>query len=304
VIRRRRWQRMTNMGIINCALPPLDTKIVPPWNLTPEVLNQRIGPGEAAFAVPWEQLTAAQQEFQATKMAIHAAMIDRVDREIGRVLEQLKAMNAYDNTVIFFVSDNGASAEQMIRGDEHDPTAPLGSAQSYVCLGPGWSSAANTPLRLHKAWVHEGGIATPLIVHWPAGISARGAWRHDVTHLIDLAPTLVALAGGTWPAAWAGQPVPPPPGRSLVPAFTQDGAVKHDYLWWFHEGHRAVRQGDWKLVSNAGKGPWELYDLRTDRCESNDLAAQHPAKVHELAALWARGQEEFRGRAVGAQHAD
>jgi len=298
VIRQRRWQRMKTLGLVNCALPKLDSDIVPGWNLKPEVLKKRIGPGEAAWAVPWEQLTAEQKEFQAIKMAIHAAMIDRVDREIGRVLEQLKAMNVYDNTAIFFVSDNGASAEQMIRGNGHDRTAPLGSAATFICLGPGWSSAANTPLRLHKSWVHEGGISTPLIVHWPEGITARGEWRHDVGHLVDLAPTLMELASGQWPETWAGKPVPAHPGRSLVPAFTKDGSVSRDYLWWSHIGNRALRVGDWKLVAKGKTGPWELYDLRTDRCESNNLAAKYPDKVKDLSAWWERSQDEFRAQAL------
>ena len=293
VIRQRRWQRMTELGVINCALSKLDSEIVPAWNLKPEKLKEQIGPGEAAFAVPWDQLTTGQKEFQATKMAIHAAMVDRVDREIGRVLEQIKTMNAFDNTVIFFASDNGASAEQMIRGGGHDRTAPLGSAKSFICIGPGWSSAANTPLRLHKSWVHEGGISTPLIVHWPAGIAARGEWRHDPGHLVDLAPTLLELAGGQWPDKLDGFVVPPRPGRSLVPAFAKDGTVTHDYLWWSHIGNRALRAGDWKLVAKGAEGPWELYDLRTDRSESSDLAAKHPEKVQELAKLWEHSQAEF-----------
>ncbi len=182
-------------------------------------------------------------------MAIHAAMIHRMDSEIGRVLDQLKAMGAVDNTLIFFLSDNGASAEQMIRGDGHDRTAPPGSAKSFLCIGPGWSSAANTPFRLHKSWVHEGGITTPLIVHWPQGIAARGELRHDPGHLIDLAPTILEVAGGKWPPTLAGRPVPPPPGKSLVPALAKDGSVTHDYLWWYHIGNRAIRMGDWKLVA-------------------------------------------------------
>ena len=128
--------------------------------------------------MPWNGLSDEQKRFQAVKMAIHAAMIDRMDRDIGRVLEQLKAMHALNHTVVFFVSDNGASAEQIIRGDGHDVTAAPGSAKTFLCLGPGWSTAANTPLRLHKSWVHEGGIASPLIVCWPDGIRAAGELRH------------------------------------------------------------------------------------------------------------------------------
>ncbi len=211
-------------------------------------------------------------------MAIHAAMIDRMDREIGRVLARVKTMKAWENTVVFFVSDNGASAEQIIRGDGHDPAAPPGSAKTYLCLGPGWSTAANTPLRLHKSWVHEGGIASPLIVHWPAGISSRGAWRRAPGHFIDLLPTVLELAGAAAPGAWHGAEPPPLPGKSLVPAFAQDVPLPRDYLYWHHLNNRALRVGDWKIVSAGGKqeGPWELYDVAADRGEQNNLAPPNP----------------------------
>jgi arylsulfatase A-like enzyme len=297
-IRQERWKRMTEMGLINCALSKPDPDILPGWNLKPEEMKERIGPGEAPKAVPWNDLADEQKRFQATKMAIHAAMVDRVDREIGRVLEQIKAMGALDDTVIFFVSDNGASAEQMIRGDGHDPAAPLGSAKSFICLGPGWSTASNTPLRLHKVWVHEGGISSPLVVHWPAGIKARGELRRDVCHFVDIPPTLVELAGGRWPEKWGDTPVPTPPGLSLVPALAQNGAVKHEFLWWFHQGNRAIRMGDLKLVSAGTDGPWELYDLGADRCESNNLAEKQPEKVKELSERWASFMEECKRMAT------
>jgi arylsulfatase len=139
--------------------------------------------------VAWSELNAEERRFQATKMAIHAAMIDRMDREIGRVLDQLKAMGALKNTLVMFASDNGASGEFLNRGDKHDKAAEPGSAGSYLCLGPGWSTAGNMPFRLHKSWVHEGGSATPLIVHWPAGIKARGEMRLTPVHVIDFVHT-------------------------------------------------------------------------------------------------------------------
>jgi arylsulfatase A-like enzyme len=299
VLRQQRWKRMTEMGLVNCRLSKPDPDSLPGWNLKPEELKTRIGPGEVPKAVPWEQLTDEQKKLQATKMAIHAAMVDRIDREIGRVLDQLKAMKADENTIVLFVSDNGASAEQMIRADGHDPAAQLGSAKSFLCLGPGWSTASNTPFRLHKVWVHEGGISSPLIVHWPAGIRARGELRHNVVHFVDLPPTLLELAGGQWPGKWDGTPVPPSPGRSLVPAFARDGTVTHEFLWWCHSGNRAIRMGDWKLVAEGASGPWELYDMRTDRCESNNLADKHPEKARELADRWSRAAEEIRRMAGG-----
>lgn len=235
--------------------------------------------------MPWASLTPDQQEFQAAKMAIHAAMVHRMDIEIGRVLDQLKAMNALDQTVVFFMSDNGASSEQILRGDGNDPGAPMGSALSYLGLGSGWSSASNTPFRRHKAWVHEGGIATPLIVSWPAGIRARNELRHDPGHLIDLVPTVLELTGGRQAASVAGMPVPPLPGRSLVPGFAKPGAVKRDALWWCHDGNRALRVGDWKIVADY-LSPWELYDLSVDRSETHNLAAERPEKVRELERVW------------------
>jgi arylsulfatase len=225
-------------------------------------------------------------------MAIHAAMVDRMDREIGRVLDQLRKMGVFENTAIFFLSDNGASAESLVRGDGHDPAAPPGSAKTFMCLEPAGANVANAPLRLSKIFVHEGGISTPLIVHWPKGISARGELRHNPGHVIDLPPTVLALAGGKWPARWKDTAVPPPQGRNLAPAFAKDGTVPHDYLWWLHQGNRAVRVGDWKLVAVNG-GPWELYDLAKDRGESHDLAAEQPVRVRELAARWQELTDQF-----------
>ncbi len=296
VLREERFKRMTEMGILHCSLSKMDPDIIPSWNLAEENLREKIGPGEVAHAIPWNELSAEQKKFQPIKMAIHAAMVHRMDTEIGRVIEQLKAMNAFENTLIFFVSDNGASAEQMIRGDLHDPAAPPGSAKSFLCLGPGWSSAANTPMRLHKSWVHEGGISTPLIVHWPKGIAACGEFRRNPGHLIDLAPTILELAGGKWPELYRGKPVPPNPGKSLLPTFAKDGTVTRDLLWWFHDGNRAVRVGDWKLVADHTSA-WELYDLSNDRSESKNLAVEHPEKVAELEGIWTRQADAFLAEA-------
>jgi arylsulfatase len=292
-LRQERHERMKKLGIVNCGLSKPDPDIVPPWNVSAEELREKIGPGEAARAVPWESLGEEQKQFQAMKMSLHAAMVHRIDLEIARVLEQVKAMKAFDDTLILFMSDNGASAEQLIRGDLHDRSAPPGSAKSFLCLGPGWSSAANTPLRLHKSWVHEGGISTPLIVHWPAGLQARGELRRTPGHLVDLLPTILEIAGGKRFETWEGKPVPAMPGRSLVPAFAADVSIARDFIYFQHSGNQAIRIGDWKLVSR-GKEPWELYDLRADRCEMNDLAARNPEKVAELSARWKALAEEYR----------
>ena len=295
VMSEERYARLKKLGIATHAKPAFERDVGPPYAFPDDIA--KLGPDEVNRPVPWASLTPSQQKFQAAKMAIHAAMVDRMDREIGRVIAQLKAMGAYENTLILFASDNGASAEMMVRGDGHDPAAPMGSAKTFLCLGPGWSSASNTPFRRHKTWVHEGGISTPLIAHWPAGIAARGELRHTPTHLIDVVPTLLELTGGKIPATIKGHAVPPSPGRSLVPAFAKDVTVPHEFLWWQHEDNRAIRVGDWKLVALA-KGEWELYDLATDRGESKNLAASRPEKVRELEALWKRQDEENRHLAM------
>jgi arylsulfatase A-like enzyme len=291
-LREERFDRMKKLGLINCGLSAPEPGIIPSWNLPEFELQKRIGPGEVGHAVPWISLTDEQKEFQSSKMSVHAAMIHRMDIEIGRVIDQIRAMGVLDNTLIIFVSDNGASAEQIIRETGHELNSVVGSAQSYLGIGPGWSGAANTPFRLHKSWNHEGGISTPLIVSWPKGIKAHGELRTDPGHLIDLVPTILAITGGKQPLTVAGMPVPQLPGRSLVPAFKKDGTVKHDFLWWNHDGNRAIRVGDWKLVADH-KQPWELFNMKTDRSETKNLAAEYPEKVKELETIWTRHAEEY-----------
>lgn len=290
-VRAERWRRIQGMGIVSCALSAVEREIGPPYHF-PGALKA-LGAGEVNRPLPWGRLNAEQREFQATKMAIHAAMVHRMDGEIGRVLDQLRQMGALDDTLILFLSDNGASAEIMVRDDGHDPAADPGSAATYLCLGPGWSTTSNTPFRRHKTWVHEGGIATPLIAHWPKGIRARGELRHNLGHVIDILPTILEATGARRFSNYRGRPVPPPPGRSLLPAFARDNAVARDDLWWLHEGNRAIRVGDWKLVSTRN-GPWELYNLSTDRAETNDLAARYPDKVRELERVWTLRMGQFR----------
>jgi len=299
VIRTQRWERLRKLGIVEGGLAPLDPQFTPRY-LKPDLLAT-VGPGETERAVPWEELTPEQQRFQATKMAIHAAMVDRMDREIGRVFDQLRAMGAWDNTLMVFLSDNGADATLLVRGDGHDQRAPPGSAASFLCLGPGWASASNAPFRRHKIWVHEGGIATPCILNWPARIRAGGKLRHAPAHVIDFVPTVLELAGLPPPAEWHGQSRPALPGRSLVPLFRRDAAIPREALYWHHEGNRALRVGDWKLVSEReNNAQWELYDLRRDRIEANDLAARRPDRVRQMAAQWEQLDAAFR-RQGGAE---
>jgi arylsulfatase A-like enzyme len=294
VMREERWQRMQKLGIGGTVLSSVERDVGPPYAF-PEAI-EKLGPNEVNRPVPWATLTAAQQKFQATKMAIHAAMVDRMDREIGRILDQLRAMRALENTIVLFLSDNGASAEMMVRGDGHDPTLPAGSAGTYLSIGPGWSTVANTPFRRHKTWVHEGGISTPLVVHWPKGIAAaaRGELRHTPGHLVDVVPTVMELVTGKPLPADRGANAPRYPGRSLASAFAKDGNVNRDSIWFLHEGNRALRVGDWKIVASGTDSPWELYNLADDRAETRNLAQENPGKLNELAARWERESADYR----------
>lgn len=236
----------------------------------------------------WSDVPEAEREEWDLRMAVHAAMIDCMDQGVGRVLETLRRSGAEENTLVLFLSDNGASAEALdswpnpARG--HQPGSAIGTRESHRCLEIGWANAANTPFRENKIWAHEGGIATPLLARWPAGITARGAWSAQTGHVIDLLPTFLELAGAAYPAALAGRALTPLAGQSLVPAL-RGGPPAPRTLAWEHEGNRAIRVGDWKLVAAFGQ-PWELHDLARDRAETQNLAATQPDKVRELAAVW------------------
>lgn len=293
-LRQRRWQRIQDMNIPGLwKLSPPEREIGPPYHF-PEALSI-LGEGEVNRPWPWDSLSAIQKSFQAAKMEIHAAMVHRMDIETGRILDQLESSGMLDNTLILFLSDNGASAEIMVRADGHDPDAPPGSGPSYLCLGPGWSTVCNTPFRMHKTWVHAGGCATPLILSWYAGIAPdrRGQWVTQPGHVIDLVPTLAALAGVELPES----PVPRP-GINLSPWIT--GETGHEniarQLWWLHEGNRALVDGDWKIVARAGH-EWELFNLRNDRTETMDLADAFPGKVSSLGQRWEGMWEQIKADA-------
>ncbi len=296
VIRQARWKRQQESGLWDGSqqLSQVEREIGPPYHF-PEAL-EILGPGEVNRPIPWERLTDQQKKFQADKMAVHAAMVDRIDQEIGRVLQQLRKMQAWENTLILFLSDNGASAEIMVRADGHDPDASPGSASTHLCLGPGWSTACNTPFRRHKTWVHEGGCCTPLIAHWPSGIADPGGFRRTPGHVIDIAPTILELAGVTHPSRLEQQLVPPWPGRSLLPVLRNDSTAEPRTLWWLHEGNRAIRIGDWKLVA-AKKEAWELFHLKRDRNETNNLAAKMPERVRDMSSQWEAMTRDFFERA-------
>jgi len=284
-VRAQRWKKMRELGLLDGALSRPETDLGPPYHFPDDL--EILGSGEVNKPLPWKSLTEEQQQFQSRKMAIHAAMIHRMDLEIGRVIDQIKAMGEWENTLVLFLSDNGASAEIMVRDDGHDPSQPAGSAGTYLCLGPGWSTVSNTPFRRHKTWTHEGGIATPLLLSWPAGIPARGEIRATPGHVIDVVPTLLELAG-----AKAAPAAPPAPGKSLVATFASDQPTREEPIWWFHDGHKAIRSGNWKAVAPVGE-PWEFYDLANDRAESLDLAIPRADQLAELVLQWERKLAEF-----------
>lgn len=293
-IRLERLERLKRLGLMD-----------PAWQAAPT-----IGQWSAVANKAWE----------ARCMETYAAMIDNMDQGIGRIIAQLKQDGRLDHTLVLYLQDNGACAERNGRQPVKQPAPkglrPLrpdelqtksgppmqtrdgrwvksgtdvmaGPADSYVGYGEAWANVANTPFREYKHWVHEGGIATPLIAHWPAGIGAgrSGKFEAQPGHLIDLMATCVDLAGATYPTEFNGEKIKPLEGVSLAPAFAGRPLARKQPLFWEHESNRAVRDGRWKLVAMEDK-PWELYDMTADRTEMNNLVAQHPEKVRELSAAW------------------
>ena len=299
-IRRERWIKMKTLGLdFGLSQPSLvETQVGPPYSF-PDAIK-KLGPGEIPRPAPWDSLTPEQKEFQADKMAVHAAMIEATDAEIGRIFSALKESGHWENTLVMFLSDNGASAEIMVRGDGHNPNAPAGSPESYLCLGPGWSSVANTPFRRHKTWVHEGGISTPMIVHWPARIKPASTPVSTPYHVIDIVPTIYGIANqGSQETKhdWVG---PDLPGKSFEEEFltSEQRADVRPVLWWQHEGNKALRVGDLKIVAAGKDSPWELYNLANDRSESTNLATQQPQDLERMAGQWNELTEQFRKNAT------
>ena len=238
----------------------------------------------------WDKV--ARKDWEARCEEVYAAMIDNMDQGIGRLVGALRANGQLENTLIVYLQDNGACAENPGRNPPAaaGPAPMPGPENTWIAYGEAWANVSNTPFRLYKHFVHEGGISTPLIAHWPRGIKRLGELEPQPGHLIDIMATCVELAGGRYPAEHDGKRVPPPEGRSLVPAFGGQ-PIQREALFWEHEGNRALRRGDWKLVAKGSGGPWELYNLERDRTEMNDLAAAQPARVQEMVSTWSRWAE-------------
>jgi arylsulfatase len=260
---------------------------------------------------PWDSLDADRRADLATRMATFAGMVSGMDRNIGRLVADLQANRELDRTLILFMSDNGACPEWEPFGfDMSQPAnivagtgigmgtqtlpnilhrgaklALMGRAGSWFSYGSAWANASNTPWRLYKHYSHEGGISSPLIVHWPEGVKARGAIRTQPVHIIDVMATFVDITGAAYPKERNGTSVLPMEGVTFRPTFADRPLARKIPLFFEHTGSRAVRDGKWKLVGTQD-GEWELYDMDTDRTEMNDLAARRPEKVRELSTLW------------------
>ncbi|MDV6030264.1 MAG: arylsulfatase [Phycisphaera sp. RhM] len=284
-LREERLTRMKELGIV-----PDQTQ------LSARSHWRNYGETETGVNPAWDTLPRDRQLDLARRMAIYAAMIDRMDQQIGRVIENLKAAGELDHTLIVFTSDNGACFEwdpfgfDIVSGNQnilHSGAMldDMGGPGTFHSIGSGWANAANTPWRLYKHFNHEGGIASPGIVHWPAALTpAAGSIIDRPMHLIDLLPTAIAVSGAHYDGSM------PLPGIDLIAQINNAPAhasTTERTLFFEHQGNRALRRGKWKLVALDDQ-PWELYDLTVDRTEMNDLAGEYPKRVQELSAAWDR----------------
>jgi arylsulfatase A-like enzyme len=272
VIRAARYKRQVEMGLID-----------PKWRLSPR--DSRVS--------AWDQLDEAKRKDYALRMAVYAAQIDRMDQNVGKLVRFLKEKGQFDNTLIFFLSDNGACAEGGVdpKGDIVDINKR--NASENISYGVGWANVSSTPYRLYKHFAHQGGTATPFIIHWPNRVQPRTEWYREPAQLIDVMPTLVELTGAIYPKSLDGHDVLLGEGVSLVPAFDGKQLARKDPLFMEHEGNAFIRDGDWKLVGRAvaptkGVQPdkWELYNLKTDGTEMNNLAETEKDRATTMAARW------------------
>jgi len=261
-LRRQRYQRLTDMGLI----------------------DRRWGMSRRDDVVPaWDDI--ADKDAWDLTMAVYAAMIDRMDQNIGRLLAKIQEMGVEDNTLVLFLTDNGGCAGKA----NYTPNIPPGPVESYRSVDPPWANASNTPFRKYKVWDHEGGISTPLIARWPTVIKQRGGLTNQMGHIIDIMATFVDVAGARYPSSYEGRDVLPMEGRSLLPVFQGEQRRGHQAIFWQinrNSGARAVRTPQFKLVTPGPDQPWELYDMIADRTELRNLAGRYPDKAGELAGLY------------------
>ncbi|MBX7207511.1 MAG: arylsulfatase [Verrucomicrobiaceae bacterium] len=260
-IRDARYAKQQQLGIIDTA-----------WEKSPRPKDVKA----------WKDVSSEEQDRFDHIMAVYAAVVHHMDKAVGEVVAGLKQRGVFDNTLILFMSDNGGNAESGPNGKTNGD--PSEGSSDWFC-GESWAFVENTPFRLYKHYNHEGGIASPLIAHWPQGIAAKNELRTQPAHLIDIMATAVDVTGATYPKEFKGHAITPMEGRSLVPAFANK-SIDRDALYWEHEGNAAIRVGDDKLVRRGRNGEWELYDMHTDRTELHDLAKSQPGKVKALADKW------------------
>jgi len=263
VLRRQKLDRMKELGLLDEC-----------WGLSAR--------DEGVPA--WDDLSEGERDVFDLRMAIYAAQVTSLDAGVGRIVETLRANGVLGDTLILFLSDNGGCHEEIHRKNS-DPST-FGSDESFESYGRPWANLSNVPFREFKSWVHEGGIATPLIAHWPNGLSRPGVLEGQVGHIVDVMPTCLELSGASYPSDSAQQ-IHGLQGRSLVPAF-QGQPIERECVFWEHEGNRALRENKWKLVAKGVGGRWELYDMEADRSELHDLAGEHPERVKAMAEKWYR----------------
>ena len=273
-LRRTRYAKQLKLGIIS-----ENTKLSP----------------RPAHIPAWDSLGAKEQRWEADRMEVFAAMVEVMDAEIGRIVARLKAKGEWENTLFLFCADNGACPFERTRRPDLKPWDP----KSYWTYDASWAHAGNTPFRLYKQNQHEGGISSPLIAHWPAGLKAKaGSITHQAGHLIDFMATFLEVAGAKYPKQMGDRKIDPLMGKSLLPILQGKKREGHETMYFHFGTDRALRQGKWKLVS-AKLGRWELYDMESDRAEMNDLAKRHPDRVKTMAAKWfglAKNTERLKGR--------
>lgn len=306
VIRKRRFEKQQMIGFpeywkLSDPEPYVISSHSPQTEAAREAQNEKLGFEDVYQYTPWKTLSAKQKKEQADKMEIHAAMVDHLDHQVGRVIEFLKEKGQLDNTVVLFLSDNGADCTQMLPGAQmkkglafhHDNNARWGSENTALALGPAWAGVCNTPFRRHKIWTHEGGISTPMIVRWPKGMTLEsGSFVNTPGHVVDFAPTFLQIAG-----AYVKPPVaeaPPFPGQSLLPVF-QGLEIPRESIYFKHVDNRAFIKGKWKIVSSGiDNNEWELFNLEEDRTEMNNLRDSNFEILRELVKEWSAVDDRFK----------
>lgn len=246
------------------------------------LIDQRYQLSEPTYK-PWNSLTTEQQTAEEQKMTVYAAMIDRMDRNIGYVLDKLKKQGKLDNTLVIFLSDNGASGEVVTLNES---SGPIGSMTNWTSLGEDWANVGNTPFRYFKNYSYEGGTASPLIISWKNKLVNPNRLSDYSGHLIDIMATFVDLVGAPYPSEYNGKRVLPYEGTSLLPVIRNEKPVRTKPIFWEWQHGRAVREGKWKLVKQGFENPWSLYNMEADPSETKDLASSNPETVARLDKLF------------------